>query len=160
MEQLHDWHVTAYMLAVHGLIDTTRIREVNGRIVIDNDPEKEALCKSLDDEQRVAVERMEAQLSNIYQERCELVDAKLQAALSPPPPPRIEPELPAIEPVLPPAGVTNKKWTAERLAELSAYRAAHTMPETAKHFGISESRIRELQPRRKSKPKMLISKQT
>lgn len=44
-----------------------------------------------------------------------------------------------------------KKWTAEKLAELKAYRSANTMPETAKKFGISEQRIRQLLPSNKPK---------
>lgn len=46
---------------------------------------------------------------------------------------------------------TAKKWTNEKLEELRAFRANHTMPETAKHFGISMSRIRQLDPRKKQK---------
>lgn len=46
-----------------------------------------------------------------------------------------------------------KKWTPEKLAELKAFRASHTMPETAKKFGISEQRIRELLPSNKPKSK-------
>lgn len=46
-----------------------------------------------------------------------------------------------------------KRWTHEKLAELRDYRAKHTMPQTAAHFGISEARIRELDPRQKPKPK-------
>ena len=46
-----------------------------------------------------------------------------------------------------------KKWTPERLAELKAFRASHTMPETAKKFGISEQRIRELLPSNNPKSK-------
>ena len=49
--------------------------------------------------------------------------------------------------------VTNgKRWTAEKLEELKAYRDAHTMPETANKFGITEQRIRQLLPRKKPKP--------
>ena len=44
-----------------------------------------------------------------------------------------------------------KVWTPEKLAELKAYRAAHTMPETATKFGISEQRIRQLLPSKKPK---------
>lgn len=44
-----------------------------------------------------------------------------------------------------------KKWTPERLAELKAYREAHTMPETADKFGISQQRIRDLLPSKKAK---------
>ena len=46
-----------------------------------------------------------------------------------------------------------KVWTPEKLAELKAYRAAHTMPETATKFGISEQRIRQLLPSNKPKQK-------
>lgn len=46
-----------------------------------------------------------------------------------------------------------KKWTPEKLAELKTYREAHTMPETAVKFGISEQRIRELLPSGKPKAK-------
>ena len=49
--------------------------------------------------------------------------------------------------------VAGKKWTPEKLAELKAYREAHTMPETADKFGISEQRIRELLPSQKPKAK-------
>ena len=53
----------------------------------------------------------------------------------------------------PPAPVGGKRWTPEKLAELKAYREAHTMPETAVEFGISEQRIRELLPSQKPKAK-------
>ena len=46
-----------------------------------------------------------------------------------------------------------KVWTPEKLAELKAYREAHTMPETATKFGISEQRIRHLLPSNKPKQK-------
>lgn len=46
---------------------------------------------------------------------------------------------------------TGVKWTPEKLAELASYRAKHTMPETAAKYGISEQRIRNLLPRKKSK---------
>ena len=45
----------------------------------------------------------------------------------------------------------NKKWTDEKLEELRAYRANHKMSETSAHFGISEQRIREIDPRPKQK---------
>ena len=48
---------------------------------------------------------------------------------------------------------TGKKWTPEKLATLAAYRAAHTMPETAAYFGISEQLIRRLLPSKKPKAK-------
>lgn len=47
--------------------------------------------------------------------------------------------------------VTGRKWTPEKLAELKAYREAHTMPETAAEFRISEARIRKLLPTQKPK---------
>lgn len=41
--------------------------------------------------------------------------------------------------------VTNgKKWTPEKLVELKDYRECHTERETAKKFGISGARIRQL----------------
>lgn len=46
-----------------------------------------------------------------------------------------------------------KKWTPEKLTELKTYREAHTMPETAVKFNISEQRIRELLPSEKPKAK-------
>jgi hypothetical protein len=90
MEKLHDWHVTAYMLAVHGRIDMTQVREVDGRIVVDNDPDKEALCKAIDEDNRVMIERLHRQTEEAWQQRCEKVDTLLQAALAPPPPPRTQ----------------------------------------------------------------------
>ena len=52
-----------------------------------------------------------------------------------------------------PVVVSGKKWTDEKLTELKTYREAHTMPETAAKFGISEQRIRELLPSEKTKAK-------
>jgi hypothetical protein len=46
---------------------------------------------------------------------------------------------------------SRKRWTPEKLAELEAYRATHTMPETAAKFGITEQRIRQLLPSAKPK---------
>lgn len=46
-----------------------------------------------------------------------------------------------------------KRWTLAKLAELRAYRDKHTMAETADYFGISQQRIRQVQPREKPKPK-------
>jgi hypothetical protein len=145
MEKLHDWHVTAYMLAVHGHLNLTRVREVDGSIVVDNDPDKEALCKAIDEENRVMIERLHRQTEEAWQQRCENIDTVLQAALAPPPAPRIEPA--------PPIAQGGKKWTEDKLAELRAYRNSHTMPETAAHFKISEARIRKLDPREKPKSK-------
>ncbi len=53
-----------------------------------------------------------------------------------------------------PTAFNSKKWTDDRLAELKAFRDAHTMVETAKKFGISEQRIRQLLPVKKSKAKL------
>jgi hypothetical protein len=50
-----------------------------------------------------------------------------------------------------PEAANGKKWTPEMLAELKAYRDAHTMQETAAAFGISEQRIRQLLPIKKAK---------
>jgi len=52
-----------------------------------------------------------------------------------------------------PVGAGSKKWTPEKLAELKTYREAHTMPETAVKFGISEQRIRGLLPSETPKAK-------
>ena len=52
-----------------------------------------------------------------------------------------------------PVEAGGKKWNDEKLAELKTYREAHTMPETAVKFGISEQRIRELLPSKKAKAK-------
>lgn len=60
----------------------------------------------------------------------------------------------------PPVGTTGsyeKKWTPEKLSELRTYRDGHTMPETAKHFGISGARIRQLLPTKKPKAKPFAS---
>ena len=63
--------------------------------------------------------------------------------------------VPPAQTATPPAPVVagGKKWTDEKLAELKTYREAHTMPETAVKFGISEQRIRELLPSEKAKAK-------
>ena len=70
--------------------------------------------------------------------------------------PDTEPEqthpAPTVEAVTP-APVTNRRWTPEKLAELKAYREAHTMKETAAKFGIAEQRIRQLLPSDKPKAK-------
>jgi hypothetical protein len=50
----------------------------------------------------------------------------------------------AAEPVLPKG--TGKKWTADRLADLSAYRDKHGTNGAAEHFGISAARVRALLP--------------
>ena len=47
-------------------------------------------------------------------------------------------------------GAGGRKWIPEKLAELKAYREAHTMPETAEKFGITEQRIRQLLPSQKN----------
>lgn len=60
--------------------------------------------------------------------------------------------LPLVDLMAPPPPKPKKKWTPEKLAELAAYRATHTMPETAATFGISKQRIRQLLPRAKQKP--------
>jgi hypothetical protein len=90
MEDLHDWHVTTYMLAVHRRIDLTRIRNIDGVVTVDNDPAKEALLDRMKHDQREQWTGIARKFGEIYVERCEVVDSKLQAALSPPRPPRIE----------------------------------------------------------------------
>lgn len=44
------------------------------------------------------------------------------------------------------ATVTRKKWTADRLAELSAYRDKHGTTAAAAHFGVTTTRVRALLP--------------
>lgn len=61
--------------------------------------------------------------------------------------------LPAQTTTLAPVVATGKKWTPEKLAELKAFREAHTEPETAKQFGISGARIRQLLPTGKPQKK-------
>ena len=48
---------------------------------------------------------------------------------------------------------TPNKWTADRMAELSAYRATHGTKAAAEHFGVSTSRVRQLLPSEKPAPK-------
>lgn len=48
------------------------------------------------------------------------------------------------------AALDGKRWTDERLAGLAAYRAEHGTKKAAKHFGISESRVRFLLPSAKN----------
>lgn len=57
----------------------------------------------------------------------------------------------AAEPVPPEA--TGKKWTADRLADLSAYRGKHGTKRAAEHFGITAARVRALLPTGKPAPK-------
>ncbi len=52
-----------------------------------------------------------------------------------------------------PVVAIGKKWTPEKLAELKAFREAHTETETAKQFSISGARIRQLLPTGKPKKK-------
>lgn len=50
-----------------------------------------------------------------------------------------------------PVRFNKKKWTAEKLAELKAYRNTNTMEDTAAKFNISKQRIRQLLPSANSK---------
>lgn len=47
---------------------------------------------------------------------------------------------------------TPKAWDAAKLEELKQHRAAHGTKASAKHFGISEARVRQLLPGRTQKP--------
>jgi hypothetical protein len=47
---------------------------------------------------------------------------------------------------------TGQPWTDTQLAELTAYRKQHGTKAAAAHFGIGESRIRQLLPREKTVP--------
>ena len=66
--------------------------------------------------------------------------------------PVMESDATTLSPV--PVVAGGKKWTLEKLAELTAYRDTHTMPETASKFGISEQRIRQLLPSGKTKAEL------
>ncbi len=46
---------------------------------------------------------------------------------------------------------TSQRWTAEMRKELQSYRSTHTMRETSAYFRVSESRIRDLDPRKPPK---------
>jgi hypothetical protein len=52
-----------------------------------------------------------------------------------------------------PSEGTSKKWTSEMLQELSAYRDEHGTRAAAKHFGISDARVRQLLPNTTSSTK-------
>ena len=84
----HNWHVTLYKLATFGRIDATRVWELDGAVICDNDPSIEALFQSLQDEQEDVCMRLQEQADEAHRRKCERVDAELQAALSPPPTPR------------------------------------------------------------------------
>lgn len=82
-------------------IDGTRVREIEGRIVVDNDPAVEA---EWNQEQAEPPEMWAGhkELTDEYQaRRAEHWDKKLQAALSPPPSPRIAPAPPLADTALP-----------------------------------------------------------
>ena len=55
-------------------------------------------------------------------------------------------------PAVVPTG-TGTKWTADRLAELSAYRDKHGTKAAAEHFGVSRARVRALLPIGEPPPK-------
>lgn len=124
MDTLHDWHVTAYMLAVHGRIDVARIREKNGQIIFDNDPDKEALCKSIYDEQCAMRKELQSLTVDAMQKHWGQIENMLQAALSPAPPPRIEPSTATATPAPvvaasdapAPLPVANREWVAQAQA--------------------------------------------
>lgn len=39
---------------------------------------------------------------------------------------------------------TNKRWTEDEVKRLADYRKSHTAEETAKHFGVTPKRVREI----------------
>jgi hypothetical protein len=130
-----------------------RVRQIDGRIVADNDPAQEAELLSAHVEQRKMWAEIGEQSRNQWQQHCNDVDGELQARLSPPSP-RIEPSQPIGTPPVEQQAVqakSEKKWTQEMLTELQTYRAGHTMKDTAKKFSISEQRIRKLLPKSKVK---------
>ena len=46
---------------------------------------------------------------------------------------------------------TNKRWTGDEVKRLAEYRESHTEDETAKHFGVSGKRVREILAKEKAK---------
>lgn len=51
---------------------------------------------------------------------------------------------------------TRKRWNDEEVKRLSDYRSKHTEEETAKHFGVSNTRVREIL----AKARVQVSNQT
>ncbi len=95
-------------------IDGTRVREINGRIVVDNDPEIEAELNGGQVEQREMWAGIK-ELSDEYQaKRAEHWDKKLQDALSPAPPPRIEPAPPVADTAQPAPQAETKEQRQDR----------------------------------------------
>lgn len=108
-------------------------------------------------EQQEVWEGLKEQEREAWEQRWADNDSALQDALSPPPRPRVESApftatpAPVVEDSASDKSGSRKVWTTEKLEELQAYRQAHTMPETAAKFGISEQRIRQLLPSDKPK---------
>lgn len=98
---------------------------------------------------------LEAQYTEPYPAPDQQADETLQVCTLPPEPLPIDEQvaLPVAIDVEPKKAKNVKRWTPAKLAELAAYRAAHTMPETAVKFGITEQRIRALLPSDKPKAK-------
>ena len=46
---------------------------------------------------------------------------------------------------------TNKRWTEEKVKDLAKYRKTHNEEETAKHFGVSGTRVREILAKARAK---------
>ena len=138
MGELHDWHVTAYMLAVRGLIDTCRIREVDGVFIVDNDPQKETEWDRLETKNKIMRARLKEQEREAWREHDERVDAKLQAALSPPPPPLVESALPIADTATPAPGVAaSASGGVESISNLPWWRVTYDIHDMAQSIGAA-----------------------
>jgi hypothetical protein len=91
-------------------IDATRFLEVDGKMVADNDPAILEQLRREDVEQKAFLEKMKNDFEMLQAERNEYVDNELEMALSPAPPPRIEPA--------PPVAETQSDRTVQNLASL------------------------------------------
>jgi len=127
----------------------------NKRIALDyspfiDDPATEAVVMAALD----AISKGENDIqANAGEQQSSEANAHLQVELVPPGP-AVAPDTQAA----PAQGTKSpaphcKKWTPEKKAELAAYRAIHTMPETANKFGVSKQRIRALLPSSKPQKK-------
>lgn len=90
MEKLHDWHITLYELEVHHRLNTTRVTEVDGGLLVDNDPDKLALNEAMQTQQKEHWKGIEELARKRQKNQWERTESKLQAALAPQPPARYE----------------------------------------------------------------------
>lgn len=84
-----------------------------------------------------------ARLADLHGLTLEVGPDQSSAASDPPPP----------DSDVPLSTGTPNRWTAYRMAELSAYRATHGTKAAAEHFGVSATRVRQLLPSEKPAPK-------